>query len=85
MTSVVGMMGVGCLTCQKCLVYIRRCGVRQVKKIVSPYKICLKCLTPERLKFFPCSHSGLMHPTAKHAVLLACNREGLGAVHPVFL
>ena len=57
--SLVGKMEMRCLNCQKCLVYIRRCGVRQMKKFTSPFKIHLKHLTSGRLKFFPRSHSGL--------------------------
>lgn len=57
--SLVGEMKVRCLNWQKCLVYIRKCGVRQMRKFISPFNIHLKCLAPGRLKAFPRSQSGL--------------------------
>lgn len=55
----VGKVEVRCLNWQKCLVYIRRRGVKQMKTFISPFAIHLKHLAPGRLKSFPCSPSGL--------------------------
>lgn len=55
------------------------------EKHLSPFKIQLKCLNPEGWCSFHTHTRALMHPTAKHTTLLAWNREGLGAAHPVFL
>lgn len=57
--SLAGEMEVRCLNWQKCLVYIRRCGVRQMRKCISPCNIRLKCLAPGRLKSSPCAQPGL--------------------------
>lgn len=73
--SLLGEMGMSCLNWQKCLVYIRRCGMRQMKKIMSPFHIHLKRLAPGRLKSFPCSQSGL-NASCRKTHNVACVEEG---------